>query len=62
MGAVWTVLGPFLLKLLFVGSTSFTEKISLSHYPEYAHYQRTTSPVVPYFARPSTLNVQSFDG
>jgi steroid 5-alpha reductase family enzyme len=46
----WTVLGPFLLTLLFVGSTRFTEKISLSRYPEYELFQRSTSPVVPWFA------------
>ena len=46
----WTVIGPFLLTLLFVGSTRFTEKISLSHYPEYELFQRSTSPVVPWFA------------
>jgi steroid 5-alpha reductase family enzyme len=46
----WTVIGPFLLTLLFVGSTQFTEKISLSKYPEYELYQRSTSAVVPWFA------------
>jgi steroid 5-alpha reductase family enzyme len=47
----WTVIGAVLLTLLFVGSTSFTEKITLSRYPEYADYQRRTSPVVPWFVR-----------
>ncbi|MGD0853525.1 MAG: DUF1295 domain-containing protein [Acidimicrobiales bacterium] len=46
----WTVIGPFLLTLLFVGSTRFTEKITLSHYPEYELFQRSTSAVVPWFA------------
>jgi len=46
----WTVIGPFLLTLLFVGSTRFTEKISLSRYPEYEFFQRSTSAVVPWFA------------
>jgi steroid 5-alpha reductase family enzyme len=46
----WTVVGPVLLTLLFVGSTRFTEKISLSHYPEYELFQRSTSAVVPWFA------------
>ena len=46
----WTVIGPFLLTLLFVGSTRFTEKISLSRYPEYELFQRSTSAVVPWFA------------
>ena len=58
---VWTVLGPVLSRLLFVGSTSFTEKIFLSHWPEYAHYKRSTSAVVPWFPRPSALTVQSSD-
>ncbi|HKE64807.1 MAG TPA: DUF1295 domain-containing protein [Micromonosporaceae bacterium] len=47
----WTVLGPVLLTLLFVGSTRFTESISLSRYPEYADYQEATSAVVPWFPR-----------
>jgi steroid 5-alpha reductase family enzyme len=46
----WTIIGPFLLTLLFVGSTRFTEKISLSRYPEYELFQRSTSAVVPWFA------------
>lgn len=53
----WTVIGPFLLTLLFIGSTRFTEKISLSHYPEYAVYQRTTSPVVPWRPRRGIVTV-----
>jgi steroid 5-alpha reductase family enzyme len=46
----WTVIGPILLTLLFVGSTRFTEKISLSHYSEYELFQRSTSAVIPWFA------------
>jgi steroid 5-alpha reductase family enzyme len=57
----WTVLGPFLLTLLFIGSTRFTEKISLSHYPEYSLYQRTTSPVVPWRTRRGVFTVQVGD-
>ncbi|WP_245556799.1 DUF1295 domain-containing protein [Gryllotalpicola ginsengisoli] len=45
----WTVLGPLLLTLLFVGSTRFTEQISLARYPEYAEYRRRVrSPLVPW--------------
>ncbi len=44
----WTILGAVLLTLLFVGSTRFTESISLSRYPEYADYQATTSAVIPW--------------
>lgn len=45
----WTVIGAGLLTLLFLGSTRFTESISLSRYPEYAQYQRTTSAQIPWF-------------
>lgn len=44
----WTVLGAVLLTTLFIGSTIFTESITKSKYPEYAHYQSTTSPIVPW--------------
>ena len=44
----WTVLGAVLLTILFIGSTRFTEEITLSKYPEYADYQATTSPIVPW--------------
>ena len=44
----WTVLGALLLTLLFMGSTAFTERITLSRYPEYADYQRGTSAIVPW--------------
>ncbi|GAA5196252.1 DUF1295 domain-containing protein [Rugosimonospora acidiphila] len=47
----WTVVGAVLLTLLFVGSTVFTESITRSRYPEYADYQRATSPVIPWFSR-----------
>jgi len=47
----WTALGAVLLTLLFVGSTVFTESITRSKYPEYADYQATTSPIVPWFPR-----------
>jgi steroid 5-alpha reductase family enzyme len=47
----WTVVGAVLLTLLFLGSTRFTETITLDRYPEYAQYQRRTSALVPW--RPS---------
>jgi steroid 5-alpha reductase family enzyme len=50
-GVRWTIAGAVLLTLLFVGSTRFTESISLSRYPEYADYQRTTSAVLPWWPR-----------
>jgi steroid 5-alpha reductase family enzyme len=49
----WTVIGPVLLTGLFIGSTVFTESITLGRYPEYAEYRRRTSPVVPWFPRQS---------
>lgn len=52
----WTALGPLLLTLLFVGSTVFTESITKSKYPEYADYQATTSPIVPWFTRAATTS------
>jgi steroid 5-alpha reductase family enzyme len=47
----WTVIGAFLLTLLFVGSTRFTETISSARYPGYAQYQSSTSPVIPWLKR-----------
>ena len=43
----WTVVGAFLLTILFIGSTIFTESITKSKYPEYEEYQAVTSPIVP---------------
>jgi steroid 5-alpha reductase family enzyme len=52
-GAVlnWTIAGAVLLTLLFIGSTRFTESISLSRYPEYADYQKRVSMLVPWPAK-----------
>lgn len=47
----WPIVGAVLLTLLFIGSTRFTEQISLEKYPEYAEYQRKTSAVVPWFQK-----------
>jgi steroid 5-alpha reductase family enzyme len=44
----WTWAGPVVLTALFAGSIRFTEAISLSRYPAYAEYQKTTSMVVPW--------------
>jgi steroid 5-alpha reductase family enzyme len=43
-----SVVGPALLTLLFQGSTTLTERLSLEKYPDYAGYQRTTSRLVPW--------------
>ena len=50
----WTVVGIVLLLAVFLGSTSFTESISRSKYPEYAAYQASTSAVIPWFPRRRT--------
>lgn len=47
----WTIIGPILLTALFIGSTRFTEEITLSKYPEYAEYQSRTSMLVPWIPR-----------
>ena len=52
----WTVAGIVLLLAVFIGSTSFTEAISKSKYPEYADYQRTTSAVIPWFPRRAAVS------
>jgi steroid 5-alpha reductase family enzyme len=44
----WTVVGAVLLTTLFIGSTRFTESITLSKYPEYAAYQARVSSIVPF--------------
>ncbi len=49
----WTIIGPILLTALFIGSTRFTEEITLSKYPEYAEYQSRTSMLVPWIPRGS---------
>ncbi len=52
-GRMWlpTAAGAILLTLLFVGSTLFTEWVSMRRHPEYADYRRTTSMLIPW--RPS---------
>ncbi len=36
--ANWTLVGAVLLNLLFLGSTAFTESLSLEKYPSYKDY------------------------
>ena len=47
----WSWLGAFILTGLFIGSTRFTEEITLSKYPDYAQYQKRVSMLVPMPAR-----------
>lgn len=44
-------IGALVLTGLFIGSTRFTEQISISKYPEYANYQKTVSAVIPWPSR-----------
>lgn len=44
----WTLTGPVLLNLLFLGSTALTEHITLGKYPEYSAYQASTSAIIPW--------------
>ncbi len=57
------IVGAVLLTLLFVGSTRFTEQISLGKYPEYVEYQRRTSAVIPWVqkVRGSNIPVEAVD-
>ncbi|WP_298227450.1 DUF1295 domain-containing protein [Gryllotalpicola sp.] len=50
----WTVAGAALLTVLFLGSTRFTEELSLAKYPEYAEYQARIWPLVPWFPKRAT--------
>ncbi|UKJ65156.1 DUF1295 domain-containing protein [Cellulosimicrobium cellulans] len=42
-----TVTGAVALTFLFVGSTLFTESLSVARHPRYADYRRSTSMIVP---------------
>jgi steroid 5-alpha reductase family enzyme len=44
-------IGALVLTALFIGSTRFTEQISLSKYPDYASYQKRVSALIPWFTR-----------
>ena len=43
----WTLAGPLLLILLFLGSTGLTERISSEKYPEYAAYKKNVPKFLP---------------
>lgn len=44
----WTLAGPFLLVLLFAGSSGFTESISSGKYPEYLDYKQKVPKFIPF--------------
>lgn len=43
----WTIIGPIIYSLVFVGSTPITEKISSDKYPEYKEYQQQVGMFLP---------------
>lgn len=43
----WTLAGPVLLILLFVGSSDFTESISMKKYPDYVNYKQEVQKFIP---------------
>ena len=43
----YACLGPLLLFAVFQGSTTLTEKVSTTKYPEYTEYQRLVGKFVP---------------
>jgi steroid 5-alpha reductase family enzyme len=45
----WTLAGPILLILLFLGSTKLTESISNGKYPDYAIYNKEVPKFIPRF-------------
>jgi steroid 5-alpha reductase family enzyme len=45
----WTLIGPVLLILLFLGSTGFTESISSNKYSEYSMYKKAVPKYIPRF-------------
>ena len=49
--ASWDWLGAVILTALFIGSTRFTETISAGKYPAYREYQKSVSPLIPWFPK-----------
>ncbi len=43
----WTLAGPVLLILLFIGSSSLTENISMKKYPDYLFYKQNVPKFIP---------------
>eukprot|EP01031_Cornospumella_fuschlensis_P033629 gene33629-40680_t len=51
----WSILGSVLLILLFQGSATFGESITVNKYPTYRVYQRHTSQFFPWFPMDKSL-------
>jgi len=47
----WTITGPVLLVLLFIGSSELTEKISSGKYPAYTEYKKEVPKFIPGISR-----------
>lgn len=56
----WTIFGPVLLVLLFIGSSSFTENISLSKYPAYVGYKERVPRYLPFFFKGKEENKTAY--
>lgn len=54
----WSAVGPLLLTALFIGSTRFTESLTLAKYPAYREYQQRTSVIIPWVPRADTQPVK----
>jgi len=52
----WTLSGPVLLVLLFIGSTNFTESISSKKYPDYTVYKQSIPKFFPIKFRSNNSN------
>jgi steroid 5-alpha reductase family enzyme len=50
-GLNFTIAGPILLILLFIGSSAMTESISSGKYPEYKNYQKAVPKFIPRLGR-----------
>ena len=44
----WSIIGPLLLVLIFLGSSNLQETISFSKYPEYSDYINKVSKYIPF--------------
>ena len=49
----WSLIGALLLVVLFIGSSSFGEEISMSKYPAYTGYRLTVPRFIPSFKKVS---------
>jgi hypothetical protein len=53
----WTVTGPVLLILLFIGSSEMTERISMTKYPDYIIYKQSIPKFIPKIIKPTRPNM-----